>query len=120
MPLVKLIQQYPFKPGIKDLFKKVVLDTIMGSSQDNKTKLQQIRIEIEKTQKRLTSLQDKYIDDEIGKEEYHQLKSKYNTDIERLTSQKAEINIMTNVHSSQLEFYMVFWKIFPDSIKRQM
>ena len=82
------------------------MDAIKGSSHDNKTKLQQIRIEIEKTQKRLVSLKDKYIDDEIGKEDYHQLKSKYNSDIEKLTIQKADINIMTNDLSSQLEFCM--------------
>ncbi len=104
--IVKLLRRYTFKPEIKDLFKKVVLDSIGESSKDTNTKRQKIAAEIEKAQKRLESLQDKYIDNEIGVEDYNRLKTKYKADIDSFTKQKAEINIITNDISVQLEFCM--------------
>jgi hypothetical protein len=63
-------------------------------------------VEIEKVQKRLGSLHDKYIDNEIRIEDYNLLKTKYKTEIDSLTKQKSEKNIITNDISAQLEFYM--------------
>jgi site-specific DNA recombinase len=106
LAMTKLLQHYTFKPEIKDLFKEVVMDSIKGSSQDTQAKLQHIQLEIEKTRQRLESLQDKFIDNEIGKEDYNMLKSKYNTDIERLIAQRSDISLMTKNITLQLEFCM--------------
>jgi hypothetical protein len=104
--ILKLLQVYTFRSEIKDLFKKVVLNSINGSFKDANTRLQQIVTEIDKTQNRLESLQDKYIDNEIKMDEYNKLKAKYLANIDRLTKDKTEMNIMTNDISAQLEFCM--------------
>jgi hypothetical protein len=104
--IIKLLRRYTFRPEIKDLFKKVVLDSISESSKDVNIKRQKIATEIEKTQKRLESLQNKFIDNEIGAEDYNRLKAKYKTDIDSFIKQKADINIITNDISAQLEFCM--------------
>jgi hypothetical protein len=36
----------------------------------------------------LDSLQDKFFDNEIGKEDYNQLKAKYTSELEKLTREK--------------------------------
>jgi len=103
---VKLLKQYTFRSEVKDLFKKVVMNTLKGSSKDINSRLQQIIIETEKIKKRLESLQDKFIDNELGKEDYNLLKAKYTSDLNKLTKEKVEINFMTNDISDQLEFCM--------------
>lgn len=103
---VKLLKQYTFQSEVKDLFKKVVMDTLKGSSKDVNSRLQQIINETEKIKKRMESLQDKFIDNELGKEDYNLLKAKYTSDLDKLTKEKVEINFMTNDISDQLEFCM--------------
>ncbi len=101
-----LLKHYTFKPEVRELFQKVVMDSIKGNSKDISIRLQQIPIEIEKNKKRMESLQDKYVDNEISKEDYSQLKMKYSLDIERLTKERAEINMITSDLSEQLKFCM--------------
>ena len=110
---LKLLQVYTFRPEIKYLFKKVVLNSIKGSFKDVNTRLQIIGIEINKTQNRLESLQDKYIDNEIKMDEYNRLKAKYLANIDKLTGDKVEMNIMTNDISAQLEFCMGIMENLP-------
>ncbi len=104
--LIKLLHSYSFKPEIKELFRTVVMDTIKESTGNRNTRLSTINTEIEKIRQRLSSLQDKYIDNEIGKEDFHQLKAKYTTTIHNLTSQKEDIRIVSNDLSAQLNFCM--------------
>ncbi|MBN1181057.1 MAG: recombinase family protein [Bacteroidales bacterium] len=103
---IKLLGKYTFKPEIKDLFKKVVMDVIRDSSENITGKLRQIEAETERLNKRLESLQDKYLDNEIGKEDYNLLKVKYTAEKEKLIKERSEISFMTHEIGDQLEFCM--------------
>ena len=102
----ELLKSYSFKPEIRELFRNVVMDSINESKVDRNTRISNVNTEIEKTRKRLDSLQNKYIDNEIDKEDFYQLKAKYTSTINDLTSKKEEARIITNDISVQLNFCM--------------
>jgi hypothetical protein len=101
-----LLKTYTFKPEIHKLFKRIVIDSIKDSTEYQNTKLSNINKKIEKARHRLASVQNKYIDNKISKEDFHQLKANYTIAIDQLNAQKSEIRIHSNDISVQLNSCM--------------
>jgi hypothetical protein len=69
-------------------------------------RFEKIDDEIEKSTFRLERLKDMYIDEEILKEDYQQLKQKYEHEIHRLKFEKVELKNLSKDIITQLEFCM--------------
>ncbi len=102
----KLLEQFKFKDGIKDLFKKILLDKIQQSDVDKGNRLKKVDNELDKNRGRLDRLKDMYVDGEISKEEYLQLKQKYEFEKHRLQDEKIEIRNFNKDILTQLDFCM--------------
>ncbi len=114
----KLLYQFKFNEGAKEIFKRILIDKINLSNLNKSKRLEKMDSEIEKNSLRLERLKDMYVDGEVSKEEYQQLKQKYETETYRLKFEKAELKNLNKDTIKQLEFCMDVLVTLPEFYER--
>ena len=98
------MKQFTFKEEAKELFKRLLIERIDLSDLNKSKRESKINIEIEKNNMRIDRLKDMYVNGEISKEDYEQLKQKYEANIYRLKFEKSELKNINKDVITQLEF----------------
>lgn len=88
--LMKKLSSFKIQPEFASLFLKVFKDYTKQQEKSTTINKKSIQNKISTLQDRIIGLQDKFADDLISSVEYHEIKSRYELDIEQLNSQLNE------------------------------
>ncbi|WP_452598623.1 recombinase family protein [Pontimicrobium sp. MEBiC01747] len=91
-----LLQEFVIKEDVKKLYKEILIETFSGEKQSRKTRLRQIKIELDKLDKRVESVEDKFFDNLIDVSTYNSVKNKTKQKINDLNAEVESLKGLNN------------------------
>ncbi|SPE77589.1 hypothetical protein FLACOL_01585 [Flavobacterium columnare] len=107
---INFLQNFQIKESVIRLYRQIVSDLYSENDEARIKELNAVNDDINKCKLRLSSLQDKYLDNMFAVEDYKSIKSRLEDELNLLNNKKAELNIDQETFKEYLDFCIDFLK----------
>ncbi len=123
----KLLEEFVIKQDVLELYKEILQETFSGEKKNRAMRVRQIKIDLEKLNNRMDSIEDKFFDDLIGHSTYNAMKQKTQKKINDLNAELSVIKSLDKNLEEYLKLGISFlhgidklYKTSPANIKKKI
>ena len=102
--LEEMLDEIRIEPVVKDLYQEIIKDMLKDTKDTSKSEIQRREKEIAKQQERINKITDLLADGEMSKSDYVEAKKRYESEIQKLTSEKNKFRMNENEFAEYLKW----------------
>jgi site-specific DNA recombinase len=93
---IKYLNQFNFKPEVLNLYRFILLDVFSQEEENKKLSVKKLTNQISELKALIQKAEDKFIQDEIDAEAFHNIRNRYKENINKLAAEKTRLQSVTS------------------------